>query len=135
MALLARSLDALEDVATECLKWNVKAHIIICDMASKESVENACKLIGQKFENKLDILINNAGTCGETVSAIEEKTPSGRDVVDMWEEVMTVNLLSLMRLTGRCLQMMKQSKHGAIITISSLSATVSKMKQWYYLPY
>lgn len=37
---------------------------------------------------------------------------------------MMVNLVNLMRMTGRCLPMMKESKHGAVITISSLAATV-----------
>ncbi|CAF1531139.1 unnamed protein product [Rotaria sp. Silwood1] len=133
VALLARSRDALESVATECSKYGVKTHVIICDMSSKQSVDDACKQISQIFQNKLDILINNAGTLGEHVSAIEEKTPSGKDVVDMWEEVMTVNLLSLMRITGRCLPMMKESKHGAIITMSSLSATMTngELAQYY----
>ena len=126
VALLARSRDALEALAKECTKHNVKAHVIICDMSSKPSVEDACKQIGQVFQYKLDILINNAGIFGERVSSMEETTPSGKDVVDMWEEVMMVNLLSLMRMTGRCLPMMKECKHGAVITISSLAAVVSK---------
>ena len=95
-------------------------------MLSKQSVEDACKEIGQIFQNKLDILINNAGIFGESISSMEEKTPSGKDTVDMWDEVLTVNLLSLMRMTGRCLPMMKECKHGAVIAISSLAATVSK---------
>ena len=126
VALLARSRDALEALAKECAKHSVKAHVIICDMSSKLSVEDACAQIAQVFQNKLDILINNAGIFGERVSSMEEKTPSGKDVVDMWEEVMTVNLLSLMRMTGRCLPMMKECKHSAVITISSLAAVVSK---------
>lgn len=125
VALLARSRDALESLAIECGKNGIKAHVIICDMSMKQSVEDACKQIAQVFENKLDILISNAGVFGEYASAIEEKTASGKDIVDMWDEVMTVNLLSLMRMTGRCLPMMKERKHGAIIAISSLAATVS----------
>lgn len=125
VALLARSRDALEKVALECSKTGVKAHVIICDMSSKQSVEDACKQIGQVFENQINILINNAGIAGESVSAIEEKTPSGKETVDMWEEVMMVNLVNLMRITGRCLPMMKKCQHGAVITISSLAATVN----------
>ena len=94
-------------------------------MASKQSIEESCKKLGEVFQNRVDILINNAGIYGESVSAMEEKTPSGKDTVDMWEEVMTVNLVNLMRITGRCLPMMKESKHGAVITVSSLAATVS----------
>jgi len=124
-ALLAPFRDALEKVASECSKNGIRAHVIICDMSSKQSVEDACKQIGQIFENRIDILINNAGISGESISAIEEKTPSGRDVVDMWEEVMMVNLVNLMRITGRCLPMMKECQHAAVIAISSLSATVS----------
>ncbi|CAF1017870.1 unnamed protein product [Rotaria sordida] len=132
VALLARSRDALETLAIECSKNGIKAHVIICDMSSKQSIEDACKQISHIFQNKLDILINNAGIAGESVSAIEEKTPSGKDVVDMWEEVMMVNLLGLMRITGRCLPMMKESKHGAIITISSLSATMTSGRSAQY---
>ncbi|CAM4810088.1 unnamed protein product [Rotaria magnacalcarata] len=133
VVLLARSRDTLESLATECSKHAVKAHVIVCDMSSKQSVEDACKEIGQIFQNKLDILINNAGIFGESVSSIEEKTPSGKDVVDMWDEVMTVNLLSLMRMTGRCLPMMKECKHGAVIAISSIAATMTngKLAQYY----
>ncbi|CAF4453481.1 unnamed protein product [Rotaria sp. Silwood2] len=133
VALLARSRNALETLAMECLKHGVNAHVIICDMSVKQSVEDAYKQIGDVFQNKLDILINNAGVCGERVSSVQEKTPSGKDVVDMWEEVMTINLLSLMRMTGRCLPMMKECKHGAIITISSLVATFTggSMPQYY----
>ena len=122
--LLARSRDALENLAGECSKKGVNAQYVICDMSSKQSVEDSCKRIGEIFQNRLDILINNAGIYGESCSAIEEKTPTGKDIVDMWEEVMMVNLVNLMRMTGRCLPMMKASKHGAIITISSLAATV-----------
>ena len=124
MALLARSREALESLASECATHQVQAHVIVCDMSSKESVDEACQQIAKVFEKKLDILINNAGMFGERVSSIEEKTPSGGDVVDMWEEVMMVNLVHLMRLTGRCLPMMKACQHGAVIAISSLAATV-----------
>jgi len=65
-------------------------------MSIKQSVEDSCKQISQIFQNRVDILINNAGISGELISAIEEKTPSGKDVVDMWEEVMMVNLVNLM---------------------------------------
>jgi NADP-dependent 3-hydroxy acid dehydrogenase YdfG len=126
---LARSRDALEKLASECSKHGVKAHVIICDMTSKVSIDDACKQISQVFQNKLDILINNAGIFGERVSSIEDKTPAGKDIVDMWEEVMMVNLVNLMRITGRCLPMMKECKHGAIIAVSSIAATVSKTRE------
>ena len=95
-------------------------------MSSKSSVDEACQQIGRVFDEKLNILINNAGIFGERISSIEEKTSTGKDVVDMWEEVMMVNLVNLMRITGRCLPMMKKCEHGAIITISSLAATVNR---------
>lgn len=125
VALLARTRDALEKLAGECAQHGVKAHVVTCDMSSKQSVEDACRQVGQVFANKVDILINNAGIFGERVSVMDEKTPSGKDVVDMWEEVIMVNMLNLMRITGRLVPMMKECKHGAIIAISSLAATVS----------
>lgn len=121
---MARSRDALESLAAECLKLGVKAHVIICDMSSKTSVDQAAQEIGNVFNKKLHFLINNAGIAGEAVPAHEEKAPSGRDTVDMWEEVLMVNLVNLMRITGRCLPMIKNSEHGAVVTVSSLAATV-----------
>jgi short-subunit dehydrogenase len=126
VALLARSREALESLAAECSQHQVRAHVIVCDLSSKESVDEACQQLANVFEKKLDLLINNAGIFGERISSIEEKTPSGIDVVDMWEEVMMVNLVQLMRLTGRCLPMMRTCQHGAVIAISSLAATVGK---------
>ncbi len=123
------SREALDDLASECSKHGINAHVIECDLSSKQAVDDACKKIGEIFQNKLNILINSAGISGENVSAIEEKTPSGEDVVDMWEEVMMVNLVNLMRITGRCLPMMKECKHGAVITLSSVAATVSRTKE------
>ena len=124
-----RSRKGLDDLASECSKHGFNAHVIECDLLSKQSVDDACKKIGEIFQNKLNILINSAGIMGENVPSIEEKTPSGKDLVDMWEEVMMVNLVSLMRITGRCLPMMKECKHGAVITISSMVATVSRTKE------
>lgn len=124
VALMARSADALQALASECSKFGVQAHVIICDMSSKQSVDESCLKLAEVFEKRLEILINNAGISGEAVPSFEEKTPSGKDLVDMWEEVMNVNLVNVMRMTGRCLPMMKSSGHGAIITISSLAATV-----------
>ena len=128
VALLARTRDALEALASECSKFGVQAHVIVCDMSSKQSVDEACLQIGQVFSHQLHVLINNAGIFGDRVSSMNEKTASGKDVVDMWEEVMMVNLVNLMRITGRCLPMMKACQHGAVITISSLAATVSSMR-------
>jgi NAD(P)-dependent dehydrogenase (short-subunit alcohol dehydrogenase family) len=87
-------------------------------MSFKKSVEDFCKQIGQVFQNRVDVLINNAGIFEERVSSMEEKTPAGKDLVDMWEEVVMVNL---MRMSGRYLP----SKHGSVSTVSSVAATGS----------
>lgn len=83
VALLARSRDALENLASECSKNGVNAQSIVCDMSSKQSVEDSCKRISEIFQNRVDILINNAGIFGESCAATEEKTSAGKDTVDM----------------------------------------------------
>ena len=69
-------------------------------MSSKQSIEDTCKQIGQIFQNKLHILINNDRMFGEYASTIEEKTSSEKDIVDIWEEVIMMNLVNLMRIRG-----------------------------------
>jgi short-subunit dehydrogenase len=132
VALLARSKDKLESVAEKCRSHNVQAHVIETDLSDKNSIDKSVKEVAQVFPT-VHILINNAGIGGGSASALDDKVKSDdgeEDVVDMWERVMNVNLVNTMRITNRILQLMKDVEHGAIITTSSLAATVRSFSEY-----
>lgn len=88
------------------------------DVASEESVKQAADVVRQKFNGKLDVLINNAGIyCnGNSNSRAVD--------IDAVRESMETNLLGAMRVTNHFLDMVKKSKAGRIINVSSDMASI-----------
>ena len=73
---------------------------------------------------RVDILINNAGTNKpEAIDAISD---------EVWDNVMEINLSSVMVLTRALVPQMKERRWGRIIHISSVMAYLSKEKRNIY---
>jgi NAD(P)-dependent dehydrogenase (short-subunit alcohol dehydrogenase family) len=90
---------------------------VVADMGRREEAtrlgRTAVELMG-----RVDILINNAGT----------NKPQAIDAItdDTWDNVLEINLSSVMALTRALVPQMKQRRWGRIIHISSVMAFVSK---------
>ncbi|MFX6218424.1 SDR family oxidoreductase, partial [Acinetobacter baumannii] len=63
----------------------------------------------------LDILVNNAGIPGE-LALLQETTDAN------WHRVFAVNVDAVFRLTRACVQLLRSSKCGRIITTASVCA-------------
>ncbi|MDC0659127.1 SDR family oxidoreductase [Leisingera sp. SS27] len=111
LALLARSADALHDLAEEIGK-NVLT--FACDVSDYASIEAALGAAHQKF-GSLDILINNAGVI-EPISRLEDASPEG------WGKLIDINLKGVFNGMRAALPLMKPSGGGTIITVSSGAA-------------
>ena len=86
----------------------------------------ASKLVSQALQalGRIDILINNAGTNQpQAIDAITDES---------WDEVLELNLSSVMALTRAVVPDMKQRRWGRIIHISSVMGYVSKEKRNIY---
>ena len=81
VALIARSSDAIEKLATEI---GTQAIALTCDVASYASVEDAIAKAKETF-GSVDILINNAGVI-EPISHLASADP------DEWGTVIDINL-------------------------------------------
>ena len=108
VALIARSSDAIEKLATEI---GTQAIALTCDVASYASVEDAIAKAKETF-GSVDILINNAGVI-EPISHLASADP------DEWGTVIDINLKGVFNGMRAVLPMMIASGGGSILTISS----------------
>jgi NAD(P)-dependent dehydrogenase (short-subunit alcohol dehydrogenase family) len=84
-----------------------------CDMSSRAQIErmvpDAVASLGG-----LDVLINNAGIAGLTLS-VEQYPP------DDWDKVVAVNLTAMFDVSRLAIPHLKQSKSGCIINMASIA--------------
>jgi NAD(P)-dependent dehydrogenase (short-subunit alcohol dehydrogenase family) len=85
-------------------------HTIIYDSLKQEEEKNITEFIAQKWEGRLDVLINNAGHVALTPI-------NGISRTDL-EEMYQVHLISPSLLTSGCIEFLKSTK-GQIVNISS----------------
>jgi short-subunit dehydrogenase len=130
--LVARREDKLKELADQLTQYGVTVKVFPGDLESSESIDRTTKAIGDEFRS-IHILVNCAGQIGDSVTAIEQETKKGEDVADMWQRVIQINLVGMMRFTNKTLPYMKDVKHGAIIAISSMAATHTGGKSSEYM--
>jgi NAD(P)-dependent dehydrogenase (short-subunit alcohol dehydrogenase family) len=95
----------------------IDARFVPLDVTNKETIGPAAKWIEDQF-GVLDILVNNAGI-GEWGSK-----PSGVDLAKV-REVYDTNLFGPMTVTQAMLSLLRRSKHGRIVNVSSSLGSLS----------
>jgi len=103
--------DMIETTINEIKEYGNKAHGIVCDVTSEESVKDMIDEIYRKFE-KIDILVNNAGITMDTLFMRMGK--------DKWDKVIDVNLTGAFNVTKAAIRGMIKQRGGKIINISSV---------------
>src|SRR5262249_13776336 len=94
-----------------------KGHYVVADMTKRDDVQRLAQAALERMD-RIDILVNNAGT--NKPQAIDAITDPA------WDEVMEINLTSVMVLTRALVPQMKQHRWGRVIHISSVMAFLSK---------
>jgi NAD(P)-dependent dehydrogenase (short-subunit alcohol dehydrogenase family) len=90
------------------------ARFVKLDVTEQETIRSATQWIEKEF-GRLDILVNNAGISG--TSDFSEK-PSGVDLAKV-REVYETNLFGPIAMTQAMLPLLRKSKHGRIVNVSS----------------
>jgi short-subunit dehydrogenase len=111
VALVARRVDRLEQVAAECRAAGGEATVFPCDLAAPE----AAAAIGRSVWDRtgpVDIIVNNAG--------IPMRRPADRLTMDEVTRAMTVNFFSPVALTLALLPRLLDRGRGTIVNVSSL---------------
>lgn len=112
VALVARTRDDLETVASEVRAAGGVAHVIVGDVAveggARAALDGAITALGG-----IDVLVNNAG--GSKGTGPFDTVGSAS-----WHEVMDLNLMSAVWCSMRAVEEMKPQRAGVIIHVSSV---------------
>jgi NAD(P)-dependent dehydrogenase (short-subunit alcohol dehydrogenase family) len=113
VALCGRTRSGLESVEKSIAGKNGKSEVVICDVASLESVDGAVKNIESSF-GRVDVLVNNAGI-GGFGGPLHQLPP------ESWDEVLNTNLRGVYYVIRAFAPMMIRARAGHIINISSIA--------------
>jgi NAD(P)-dependent dehydrogenase (short-subunit alcohol dehydrogenase family) len=100
-----------------------KGRFVVADMSKRDQVQALAKTALDQM-GRVDILVNNAGT----------NKPQAIDVIADadWDNVLEINLSSVMVLSRSLVPQMKERRWGRIIHISSVMGFLSKEKRNIY---
>jgi NAD(P)-dependent dehydrogenase (short-subunit alcohol dehydrogenase family) len=114
VAMAARNLPRLEEVAEDIKSRGGKAKAIQSDISDHEQVK---RMVAQTIDEfgQIDILVNNAA----------RGTYNNADVADMkldeWHESLAINLTGMMLCCKEVLKVMIPRRSGSIINVSSVA--------------
>ena len=94
-----------------------RGHYVVADMAKRADVQRLADEAVRRL-GKVDILVNNAGS--NTPQPIDQITD------EAWDNLLELNLTSVMALTRALVPGMKERRWGRVIHISSIMAFIAK---------
>jgi NAD(P)-dependent dehydrogenase (short-subunit alcohol dehydrogenase family) len=115
-----RSLDKAAKLQTMAAQAEATVDLVEMDVADDDSVRRGFAEIDERF-GRVDHLVNNAGVGGNAV--VEECT------VQLFEEVMNVNLNGAVRCLQAVLPQMRARGAGTIVNVSSVVGRIGALAQ------
>ncbi|MFK7941619.1 MAG: SDR family NAD(P)-dependent oxidoreductase [Paracoccaceae bacterium] len=107
-----------EATADLCRKAGAEVHVLAADITrERDCAEIAAS--GQRLLGRIDILHNNVGRSRGDRSTTEMD-------VDMWDELMNMNLKGMFMTCKHVLPVMRGQQSGVILTVSSTSAVCAR---------
>ena len=113
VVLAARGVEALKVTEKELTAQGATILAVPTDVTDEKQVDVLFTRTRERF-GRLDILVNNAGIVNK--ASIDELA------VEVWDQVMAVNLRGPFLCTREAMRIMKKQKVGRIINIGSISA-------------
>ena len=123
LALAARNLDKLADVAAEVAAVGGTAKAFQLDVASEESIKAGVKDVITHY-GKVEILVNNAGITRDMLSMRMKRND--------WDDVLNTNLTGAFLLSQAVMQSMLKARWGRIINITSVVGQLGQAGQANY---
>ena len=124
IVLTSRKVEDLEKVAEGIRAEGRRALVINAHLGRMEDVRKVADTARAAF-NRIDILINNAGTSPVFASFLETEDR-------LWDTVMGLNLKGLYFLSQAVARIMKEQGYGCIINVSSIDGFLPEMDNGVY---
>ena len=124
VALGARQMDKLEEVAAEIRGAGGEAFPVALDLASHDSIKEAFGRVAKEF-GRIDILVNNAGITRDGLALRMKR--------DDWESVLATNLSGAFYCIQQVMSPMLKERWGRIINIVSLVGQAGNAGQVNYV--
>ena len=123
VALAARNIDKLAEVAAEIAAAGGTARPFALDVSSEESIKDCAKAVIAHFGG-VHILVNNAGITRDILALRMKKKD--------WDDVLTTNLTGAFLLTQAVMSTMVKNRWGRIINITSVVGETGQAGQANY---
>ncbi len=124
VVIASRHEDELKRALDEILRGTGRrGRYVVADLSRREEADRLART-AIELMGRVDILVNNAGTNRpEAIDAISDEA---------WDQVLELNLSSVMALTRALVPQMRSRRWGRIIHISSIMGLLSKEKRNVY---
>jgi 3-hydroxybutyrate dehydrogenase len=113
VAVAARTLEQVEEVARELDQFSTNALPVVCDVSHVGSVESLFERVTERFGRGPDIMVNNAG--------IAESAPLTKTDDELWHRILAINLSGTFYCTRAALPQMIERGWGRVINIASIA--------------
>jgi 3-oxoacyl-[acyl-carrier protein] reductase len=123
VALAARNLDKLAEVAEEISQAGGTAHAFSLDVASEESIKECAKTVAAHCGG-VNILVNNAGITRDILSLRMKRKD--------WDDVLTTNLTGAFLMSQAVMSAMVKNRWGRIINVTSVVGETGQAGQANY---
>lgn len=123
VALVARSVDKLAEVAAAIRGAGGRAEEFPCDVTKGEDIQRVVEAVVAKL-GRLDILVNNAGVTRDNLC------PRMSD--EEWDQVLATNLRAPFLFIRAASRPMMQQRYGRIINVASISGLIGNAGQSNY---
>lgn len=121
VVLLTAREAAKARAAAKALSTVGEVEPVTMDVADSASIEKAAAEVGKRY-GRLDILINNAGIHYDTWETVENAA-----IDNTVMEAITTNLLGPWRVCQAFLPLLRKSRAGRIVNVSSESGSLARM--------
>jgi len=109
------------NAAADALRSAGRVDPLVMDVDDANSIANAAAEVANQYE-RLDVLINNAGINYDTWETVENADINGTVI-----ETITTNLLGPWRVCQAFLPLLRKSRAGRIVNVSSESGSLAHM--------
>jgi len=124
VALAARQMEKLEEVAEEVRAAGGEAFVVSIDLAEQASIRDAIGKVAKEF-GRIDILVNNAGVTRDGLAL--------RMKAEDWNLVLQTNLSGAFYCIQQVISPMMRERWGRIVNISSVVGEAGNAGQANYV--